>query len=127
LPKHTDLRGSLAVAEFGTHLPFEPKRHFFVYNVPGKDVRGEHAHRTLHQFMVCVHGTCHILVDDGDSRNEIELNNPTLGIHVQPMVWCVQYKFTPDAVLSVLASDHYDSKDYIRSYDEFLDLLKGRE
>ena len=127
LPKHTDLRGSLTVTEFDTHLPFKPMRHFLVYNVPGKDVRGEHAHRTLHQFLVCINGSCNILVDDGQARNEIMLDNPTLGIHVQPMVWCVQYKFTPDAVLSVLASHHYDPKDYIRSYDEFLDLLKGRE
>jgi acetyltransferase-like isoleucine patch superfamily enzyme/dTDP-4-dehydrorhamnose 3,5-epimerase-like enzyme len=123
LPKYTDLRGSLTVAEFDTGLPFKPKRHFLVYDVPSKDVRGEHAHRTLHELLMCVRGTCHILVDDGHSRQDIELDNPTIGLYIEPMVWSVQYRFTPDAVLSVLASHGYDPDDYIRSYDEFLSLL----
>jgi UDP-2-acetamido-3-amino-2,3-dideoxy-glucuronate N-acetyltransferase len=95
--------------------------------VPSKNVRGEHAHRTLHELLVCVRGTCHIIVDDGHARQDIELSDPTIGLHIEPMVWGVQYKFTSDAVLSVFASDKYDANDYIRSYDEFLKLLRSKQ
>lgn len=122
-PEVFDLRGKLTFAEFPGPLPFEPKRFFLVYEVPGKDVRGEHAHRKLHQFLVCVKGSCSVVVDDGQNRCEVALDRPTLGLYVPPMVWATQYKFTTDAVLLVLASDIYESEDYIRSYDEYLELV----
>ena len=122
-PEVFDLRGKLTFAEFPGPLPFEPKRFFLVYEVPGKDVRGEHAHRKLHQFLVCVKGSCSVVVDDGQNRCEVALDRPTLGLHVPPMVWATQYKFTTDAVLLVLASDIYEAEDYIRSYDEYLELV----
>ncbi|MGH9800560.1 MAG: sugar 3,4-ketoisomerase, partial [Blastocatellia bacterium] len=105
------------------NLPFEPKRFFTVFDVPGREVRGEHAHRALHQFFVCLKGDCSLVVDDGTHREELRLASPTLGVHVQPMVWGVQYKFSGDAVLLVLASDKYDPDDYIRDYDEFERLI----
>ena len=117
-----DLRGSLVAGELGEGLPFQPKRFFTVFNVPTRQARGEHAHRKLHQFLVCIRGECSLVVDDGSAREEIVLNDPRTGVYVGPMVWGVQYGFSPDAVLLVLASDEYDPGDYIRDYDEFLRL-----
>lgn len=127
LPQVNDLRGRLSFAEYDQMLPFVPKRYFLVYDVPTKEVRGEHAHRKLHQFLVCVRGSCSVLVDDGICREEIALDSPLVGIHIPPMVWGVQYRYTPDAMLLVLASDIYDADDYIRDYDQFLLLLQSRE
>ena len=127
LPIITDLRGSLVVAETAKGLPFEPRRFFTVFNVPSREVRGEHAHRTLHQFLVCLKGECAVLADDGHNREEVLLNTPGLGVHIPPMVWAVQYKFSPDAVLLVLASDVYDPADYIRDYDEYRRLVADAE
>lgn len=123
LPQASDLRGSLAVAEYSKSLPFVPKRVFMVFNVPSKDVRGEHAHRTCHQFLICVKGSCAVVVDDGVSRAEISLDRPSLGLYLPPMVWGTQYKYSHDAVLMVLASALYDPGDYIRDYDTFLKEL----
>lgn len=122
LPSFRDLRGSLTVAEFDRHLPFAPRRCFMVHQVPGKDVRGEHAHRLCHQFLVCVSGSVHVVVDDGREREQFVLNGPSLGLHIPPMVWGIQYKYTPNAVLMVLASEAYDPADYIRDYAEFVRL-----
>jgi UDP-2-acetamido-3-amino-2,3-dideoxy-glucuronate N-acetyltransferase len=82
-------------------------------------VRGEHAHRTLHQFLVCLKGECALVVDDGTRREELLLDSPAIGVHVEPLVWGIQYRFSSDALLLVLASDVYDPQDYIRDYDEF--------
>lgn len=126
LPIIPDLRGSLSFAEFGQYLPFVPKRYFLVYDVKSREVRGEHAHKELHQFLVCVKGACSVMVDDGNCREEYILNTPGSALHIPPMVWGVQYKYSPDAVLMVLASDVYKSDDYIRDYDEFLSLVGAR-
>ena len=122
LPLIEDLRGSLSAGEFGKQLPFMPKRYFVVFGVPSKEVRGEHAHRTLHQLLVCIKGSCSVVVDDGKSRAEVVLDRPKLGLYIPPMVWGIQYKYTDDAVMLVLASDVYDAADYIRDYDDFLAL-----
>jgi UDP-2-acetamido-3-amino-2,3-dideoxy-glucuronate N-acetyltransferase len=114
-----DLRGNLAAAEVGTHVPFTPKRYFIVFDVPGKDVRGEHAHRRCAQFLVCVRGSVTVVVDDGTNSEEIVLDEPNVGLHLPPLVWAVQYKYSADAMLLVLASDPYDPDDYIRDYDAF--------
>jgi UDP-2-acetamido-3-amino-2,3-dideoxy-glucuronate N-acetyltransferase len=119
-----DLRGKLVVGEVGKGLPFQPRRFFTVFGVPNREVRGQHAHRKLHQFLVCLTGECSLVVDDGKNREEIVLNTPRIGVHLKPMVWGIQYKFSPDAVLLVLASDKYDPRDYIRNYEEY-QALKG--
>jgi UDP-2-acetamido-3-amino-2,3-dideoxy-glucuronate N-acetyltransferase len=116
----SDLRGSLAAAEFEQDVPFAVRRSFVVYDVPSRDVRGAHAHRECHQFLTCVKGAVSVVVDDGRDREEIVLDRPGIGIHIPPLVWGVQYKYTPDAVLLVFASHHYDPEDYIRDYDQFL-------
>lgn len=119
-----DLRGSLCVSELARTLPFVPKRFFSVFDVPSREVRGEHAHLRLHQFLICVAGECSLVVDDGSNRAEILLDKPKIGVHLAPMVWGIQYKFSHDAVLVVLASDAYDPDEYIRDYDEYLRRLK---
>jgi acetyltransferase-like isoleucine patch superfamily enzyme/dTDP-4-dehydrorhamnose 3,5-epimerase-like enzyme len=126
LPVVSDIRGTLSFGQYDTHLPFLPRRYFIVYDVPGKEVRGEHAHRTLHQLLVCVRGSLAVMLDDGVSRDEVLLDGPHLGLYVPPMIWTSQYRYSSDAVLLVLASDVYAAADYIRSYDEFLEAPGGR-
>jgi UDP-2-acetamido-3-amino-2,3-dideoxy-glucuronate N-acetyltransferase len=126
LPVVSDLRGTLSFAEYDKSLPFIPKRYFLVFDVPSRDVRGEHAHRKCHQFLVCVKGSCSVVVDDGQNRAEVLLNRPNLGIHISPLVWATEYKYSEDAVLMVLASDVYEAEDYIRDYDMFLKEVKEK-
>jgi UDP-2-acetamido-3-amino-2,3-dideoxy-glucuronate N-acetyltransferase len=115
----------LSAAEVARHVPFEVKRYFLVFQVPSEQVRGEHAHRAQHQFLVCVHGRCSVVADDGSQRQEFTLDAPNLALYLPPMTWSVQYQHSRDAVLMVLASGVYDAADYIRDYAEFL-ALKGR-
>jgi acetyltransferase-like isoleucine patch superfamily enzyme/dTDP-4-dehydrorhamnose 3,5-epimerase-like enzyme len=120
LPYIRDIRGDLCVGEFERNVPFKPKRYFIVHNVPTDKTRGQHAHRRCEQFLVCIRGHCEVVVDDGVNRREVSLDRPTLGLYMPPMTWGIQYKFSPDAMLLVLASDYYDPDDYIRIYEEFL-------
>jgi UDP-2-acetamido-3-amino-2,3-dideoxy-glucuronate N-acetyltransferase len=121
-----DLRGNLSARESGKGLPFVPARVFAVFDVPSREVRGEHAHRVCEQLLVCLRGSVSVVADDGDTRQEIELATPELGLYLPPMVWGVQYKYSADALLLVYASHPYDPDDYIRSYDEFVRLLRER-
>lgn len=122
LPLIEDLRGNLVFGEAMKHVPFAVKRFFVTFEVASEEARGEHAHRKLEQFLLCVHGRVNIVVDDGKRREEIILDRPNVAIHIRPMVWGVQYRFSPGAVLLVLCSDLYDPTDYIRDYSEFLEL-----
>ena len=119
----TDLRGSLSVGEIGQHIPFAVQRYFLVFDVPSAETRGEHAHHVCHQFLICVSGSVAVVADDGKNRREFVLDKPNLGIHLPPKIWGIQYKYSKEAVLLVLASHHYASTDYIRNYDEFLKLV----
>ena len=122
MPRVPDIRGSLTVGEFDRSIPFAAKRYFMVYEVPSMETRGEHAHRECHQFLICVRGSCAVVADDGTTRQEFVLDRPDVGIHLPPMVWGIQYKYSADAVLLVFASHYYDSADYIRDYFEFRQL-----
>ncbi|WP_255536116.1 WxcM-like domain-containing protein [Polynucleobacter sp. 30F-ANTBAC] len=125
LPAIKDLRGDLSFTEFGKDLPFLPRRCFWVFGVPNKEIRGEHAHKECGQFLVAVSGSVSVLLDNGTHQSEIVLNKPHLGIYIPPGVWGVQYKYSQDAVLMVLASHGYDANDYIRNYDDFLTYKKS--
>ena len=118
-----DLRGNLSAGEFGAHVPFTPKRYFMVFDVPGKDVRGEHAHKRCEQFLVCARGSVTVVVDDGVNSEEIVLDQPNLGLYLPPLVWAIQYKYSADALLLVFASDPYDPDDYVRDYEAFRALI----
>lgn len=122
LPRVTDIRGSITIGEFQRSIPFESKRYFIVFDVPSVETRGEHAHKQCHQFLICVRGSVSVVVDDGKNREEFLLDQPDIGLHLPPMVWGIQYKYSSDAVLLVFASHYYDADDYIRDYKEFLKL-----
>lgn len=118
-----DIRGSLTVGEFDKQIPFTPKRYFLIFDVPSKETRGEHAHHQCHQFLICVKGSCSVVADDGNNREEFTLKDPDAGIYFPPMIWGIQYKYSADAVLLVFASHYYDGNDYIRNYTEFQKLI----
>jgi UDP-2-acetamido-3-amino-2,3-dideoxy-glucuronate N-acetyltransferase len=117
----SDLRGSLTAGEVAPEgLPFTPRRWFIVYDVPTREVRGEHAHRVCHQYLIGVRGEVSVAFDDGRARGEVVLDHPSLGVYLPPLVWGTQFRYDADAVLLVLASHPYDPADYIRDYDVFL-------
>jgi acetyltransferase-like isoleucine patch superfamily enzyme len=124
MPLVNDLRGSLTFGQHVDHLPFTPQRYFVIFNVPGKEIRGEHAHRKLHQFLICLKGSVRVMVDDGKDRDEVNLDRPDLGLYLPALVWAAQFHYSADAVLLVLASAPYDPDDYIRSYEEFLRVVR---
>jgi UDP-2-acetamido-3-amino-2,3-dideoxy-glucuronate N-acetyltransferase len=118
-----DMRGSLSVGEYERDLPFTPKRYFLVFEVPNRRVRGEHAHKACHQFLICIQGSCTVLLDDGRRRREVVLDRPNLGVYLPAMVWGTQFRYSADAILLVFASEYYDANDYIRTYAEFRSLV----
>jgi len=127
LPQFRDARGSLSVGEFPNAVPFEVARYFMVFDVPSAEIRGEHAHKACHQFLIAAHGSISVVADDGRNREEFMLDSPAKGLHLAPWTWGVQYKYSSDAVLLVFASRRYEADDYIRDYDQFLKLLEARK
>jgi WxcM-like, C-terminal len=115
-----DTRGSLTVGEVPNEMPFSPSRYFAVFGVPSVELRGEHAHKRCQQFLICLNGSCRVLLDDGESRCEVFLDRPDMGVFMPEMIWGTQYRYSPDAVLLVFASRPYEADDYIRTYDEFI-------
>lgn len=126
LPAVSDLRGALVAGELEGRLPFVARRFFIVHDVPGAEVRGEHAHYVCHQFLICVSGQVHVITDDGTRREEFVLDDNRTGIYLPPMVWGTQYRYSSDCSLLVLASHPYDPDDYIRDYDLFLSEVAAR-
>ncbi len=122
LPKINDPRGNLTFVEGHAHIPFAIRRLFFIYDVPTGESRGAHAHRTLHQFLICLSGSFDVAVDDGTSQGMIHLNRPWQGLHLPPLIWAAERNFDPGTVCLVLASDVYRESDYVRDYDEYLSL-----
>jgi acetyltransferase-like isoleucine patch superfamily enzyme len=127
LPLVKDLRGNLSFGEGSRQVPFDIKRYFLVFGVTSLYLRGEHAHKALHQFLICVHGSCRVVADDGVTREEFALEAPSVGLYVPPMTWLVHYKYSPDTILLVLTSDVYDADDYIREYQQFRALLNNKK
>ncbi len=119
-----DARGSLTVGEVPTEIPFAPRRYFAVFDVPSMELRGEHAHKKCQQFLICLHGSCRVLLDDGAQRCEVILDRPDMGVYMPEMIWGTQYRYSRDAVLLVFASHAYDAEDYLRTYDDFLAELE---
>ena len=125
LPKIADPRGNLTFVEGGNHIPFDIRRVYYLYDVPGGSDRGAHAHRTLHQFVVAMSGSFDIVLNDGDRQRRFHLNRSYFGLYVCPMMWRTIDNFSSGGVCMVLASHVYDPADYIRDYDEFLTLARG--
>jgi UDP-2-acetamido-3-amino-2,3-dideoxy-glucuronate N-acetyltransferase len=121
-----EARGHLTVGEVGKGMPFVPRRFFVISDVPDESIRGEHAHRELHQLLVCLAGSVVAEVGDGATTRSVLLDVPHVGLHIPPMVWGVQHHYTRDAVLMVLASAEYDAADYIRDFAQFRALRARR-
>ena len=121
---HGDERGQLIAFEEFKDIPFRIKRVYYMYDTAEGVVRGKHAHKNLEQILVCIHGSCKILLDNGREKKIVPLEKPYEGLYVASNVWREMYDFSADAVLLVVASELYYEEDYIRNYDEFLKLAK---
>lgn len=120
-----DERGGLISLESNKNVPFEIKRVYYIYGTRENTRRGHHAHKNLKQMIVAVSGSCRFLLDDGAGREEVFLNSPTSGLIVESGIWREMYDFSPDCVLMVLASEFYDEGDYVRNYDDFLEMTRA--
>lgn len=123
--QHGDERGQLVALEEFKDIPFEIKRVYYMYDTKEGVRRGFHAHKSLEQILICIHGSCKILLDNGTEKKVVPLESPYEGLYVCNSMWREMYDFSPDAVLMVLASDYYKEEDYIRNYDEFLKYVQG--
>lgn len=121
--QHGDDRGQLVALEELKDIPFEIKRVYYMYDTKEGVRRGFHAHKCLEQILICIHGSCKILLDNGTEKKIVALEKPYEGLYVSNDMWREMYDFSPDAVLMVLASEYYDECDYIRDYDEFLKYI----
>jgi dTDP-4-dehydrorhamnose 3,5-epimerase-like enzyme len=120
LPKVNDPRGNLTFIEAGTHVPFEIKRVYYLYDVPGGAERGGHAHKDLYQLIIAMSGSFDVLLDDGREKKRVHLNRSYNGLYVCPMIWRELDNFSSGSVCMVLASNHYDESDYYRDYPMYL-------
>lgn len=123
LPDLGDERGGLVAIEANQHIPFDIKRIYYIFAASKDKPRGFHAHKDLKQLAICLHGQCRFILDDGHNKEEVILNSATQGLIIESMTWREMHDFSEDCVLLVLASEHYDESDYIRSYDEFLNAV----
>ena len=123
---HSDRKGNLTVVENGITLPFDVKRVYYLYDIPGGEDRGAHAHKECHQFIIAASGSFEVVLDDGTNKRTVLLNRPFWGLHVPPAIWASEQGFSSGSICLVLASHGYDENDYIRSYDEYLKYLRER-
>ena len=124
LPKITDRSGNITPIEAFKNIPFDIKRVFYSYDIPGGESRGAHAHKKCHQFLVAASGCFEVLLDDGCNKRTVLLNRPFYGLHIPPGIWASEQGFSSGSICLVLASLPYEKEDYIRDYDEFLKFKK---
>lgn len=124
LPKNHDPEGNLTPVYSNEHVPFDIKRVFYLYDIPGGESRGAHAHKKCHQFLVAASGAFEVVLDDGINKRTVTLNRPFFGLHVPPGIWASEQGFSSGSVCLVLASEKYDESDYIRNYEVFLEYRK---
>lgn len=125
LPRITDPRGNLTFIEGGRHVPFDVRRVYYLYDVPGGASRAGHGHRTLHQLMIAMSGSFDVTLDDGRGKRKYHLNRSYYGLYICPMIWRDIDNFSSGSVCMVLASDYFDESDYYREYADFLDAVKA--
>jgi hypothetical protein len=124
LPKISDPRGNLTFLEGGRHIPFDIKRVFYLYDVPGGETRAGHALKTCHQVIIAISGSFDVILDDGTEKERYQLNRSYRGVYVPPRIWREIDNFSSGSVCAVLASECYDAMGYYRTYDEFLTAIK---
>lgn len=124
---HSDRKGNLTVVQNGETLPFDVKRVYYIYDIPGGESRGAHAHKDLHQLIVAASGSFRVTLDDGNVKRSFTLNRPFQGLYVRPGLWRDLDDFSSGAVCMVLASEVYQQEDYIRDYEEFIKFRKSEQ
>lgn len=124
LPKITDRSGNITPIEAFKNVPFDIKRVFYSYDIPGGESRGAHAHKKCHQFLIAASGSYEVLLDDGCNKRTVLLNRPFYGLHIPPGIWASEQGFSSGSICLVLASLPYEKEDYIRDYDEYLKYKK---
>lgn len=125
LPKIHDPRGNLTFIEASRHVPFDIKRVYYLYDVPGGAARAGHAHRDLEQFIIAASGSFDVLIDDGASKHRFFLNRSYYGLYIPPLIWREIENFSSGSVCLVLTSEYYDEADYYRDYSEFMNAVTG--
>ncbi|MCF8340951.1 MAG: FdtA/QdtA family cupin domain-containing protein [Chitinophagaceae bacterium] len=120
LPQLGDRNGHITVVNNNSEIPFVIKRIFYLYDIPGGESRGAHAHKNCHQFLISASGAFEVLLDDGNTKRQILLNRPNVGLHIPPGIWASEINFSSGSICLVLASHNYDEADYIRDYNEYL-------
>lgn len=120
LPKIGDRKGNITPVNNFSEIPFAIKRVFYLYDIPGGESRGAHAHKECHQFLVAASGAFEVLLTDGKVQRQVQLNRPYYGLHIPPGIWASEVNFSSGCICLVLASHEYDEKDYIREYNDFL-------
>ena len=124
IPKIESGKGNLTFIEANSHIPFDIKRVYYLYDVPGGTTRGAHAHKNLQQFIIAANGSFDVVLDDGYNKKRFHLNRSYYGLYLPPMLWRELDNFSSGSVCLVLASENYSSSDYIRDYEEFLHVAK---
>jgi len=127
LNKHLNEKGNLTVVENHLHIPFDVKRVFYLYDIPGGESRGAHAHKECHQFLIAASGAFEVALDDGIAKRTVLLNRPYYGLHIPPGIWAAEQGFSSGTVCLVLASHRYDAEDYIREYTSYLNWRMPNE
>jgi len=122
MPRLKNRAGNISIVENQDNLPFDVKRIFYIYDIPGGEDRGAHAHKECHQFLIAVSGSFEIEMDDGVNKRTVQLNRPYYGLHIPPGIWAAEKGFSSGAICLVLASEGFDEKDYIRDYNNFIKI-----
>lgn len=122
LPKVYNQQGNLTPVHNNKEIPFDVKRVFYLYDVPGGESRGAHAHKACHQFLIAASGAFEVLLDDGTAKRVVQLNRPYIGLHIPPGIWASEINFSSGSICLVLASHLYEENDYIRDYNDYLKL-----
>jgi hypothetical protein len=124
LPQKGDRNGHITAVNNNEEIPFDVKRVFYLYDIPGGESRGAHAHKECHQFLVAASGSFEVLLDDGRTKRQVMLNRPDLGLQIPPGIWASEINFSSGSICLVLGSHAYNEDDYLRSYTDYLEYIK---
>ena len=123
MPQIGDRQGHITVLNYEIEIPFSINRVFYLYDIPGGESRGAHAHKECHQFLVAASGSFEVLLDDGFTQRLVQLNKPNMGLHIPPGIWASEINFSSGAICLVMASHEYNEQDYIRDYESYKNLI----
>jgi len=126
LPKISERSGNITPVEGMKEIPFNIERVFYLFDIPGGESRGAHAHKECHQFLIAASGSFEVLLDDGRTKRIVQLNRPYMGLHIPPMIWASEINFSSGSVCLVLASHKYNESDYIRNYKDYQLLIEDK-